>query len=190
MAATGDRRTVLARAFREHDGTQSDRSLNMRRFVYSVMAIGLLSAHLYPSVAAQRGSGPSPEDALKAYRNDLQGARADIMAKNLTLTSEQAAKFWPAYAKFQAEQTVIVDQQLQAMKKYAENYATLDDAAALAQVDANLSRDLQMNTLRRKWLDEFQKFLPVRTAARVIQIDRRLGLAAQLSISAQLPLIY
>jgi len=37
---------------------------------------------------------------------------------------------------------------------------------------------------------EFQKILPARTAARVIQIDRRLGLAAQLAISAQLPLIY
>jgi Spy/CpxP family protein refolding chaperone len=162
----------------------------MRRFIGSVMAVGLLSAYLYPAVAAQRAAAPSPDEVLKAYRNDLQGARADIMAKNLTLTSEQAAKFWPAYSKFQAEQTVIVDQQLQAMKQYADGYATLDDAGALAQVDANLTRDLQMNTLRRKWLTEFQKFLPVRTAARVIQIDRRLGLAAQLSISAQLPLIY
>ena len=36
------------------------------------------------------------------------------MAKNLTLTAEQAAKFWPAYSQFQAEQTVIVDQQLEA----------------------------------------------------------------------------
>ena len=47
-----------------------------------------------------------------------------------------------------------------------------------------------MNTLRNKWLAEFQKILPARIAARVIQIDRRLSLAAQLSISSQLPLIY
>jgi hypothetical protein len=46
-----------------------------------------------------------------------------------------------------------------------------------------------MNTLRRKWLSEFQKILPKRTAARVIQIDRRLGLAMQVSISSQMPLI-
>jgi Spy/CpxP family protein refolding chaperone len=158
----------------------------MRKFAWSLATIGLLSAQ----PAAQQAAAPSTDAALKAYRNDLQGVRADIMAKNLTLTAEQAAKFWPAYSKFQAEQTVIVDQQLQAMKKYAESYATLDDAAALAQVDANLSRDLQMNTLRRKWLAEFQTILPARIAARVIQVDRRLGLAAQLSISSQLPLIY
>jgi Spy/CpxP family protein refolding chaperone len=148
--------------------------------------IGLCSVPL----VAQQAAAPSADEALKAYRNDLQGARADIMAKNLTLTAEQAAKFWPAYSQFQTEQTVIVDQQLQAMKKYADSFATLDDATALAQVNANLNRDLQINTLRKKWLAEFQKILPARVAARVIQIDRRLGLAAQLSISSQLPLIY
>src|SRR4249920_547268 len=120
----------------------------MRKFARSLVMIGLFSAPL----AAQQAAAPSTDDALKAYRNDLQGVRADIMAKNLTLTADQAAKFWPAYSQFQAEQSVIVDEQLQAVKKYADGYATLDDAGALAQVDANLSRDLQINTLRRKWL--------------------------------------
>jgi len=112
------------------------------------------------------------------------------MAKNLTLTAEQAAKFWPVYAKFQTEQAAIVDEQLKALQSYADNFRTLDDAAAMSLVKANLARDLQMNTLRTKWLDEFGKIVPARTAARVIQIDRRLGLAHQLSLSSQLPLIY
>ena len=98
----------------------------------------------------------------------LHSARADIIAKNLTLTADQAAKFWRAYSQFQAEQPVVVDQQLKAMKTYARPYATLDDAAALAQVGANLDRDLQINTLRKKWLVEFQKILPARIAAPVL----------------------
>jgi len=144
------------------------------------------------AAAPQQGSGaaaPAAEEVLQAFRKDLQSARADIMAKNLTLTADEAARFWPAYLKFQAEQTVIVDEQLRAMQKYVDNFETLDDASAMAQVNANLTRDLQINTLRRKWLAEFQKILPKRTAARVIQIDRRLGLAMQVSISSQMPLI-
>ena len=94
---------------------------------------------------------------LKAYQNDLHAAGADIMAKNLTLTAEQAAKFWPEYSKFQAEEAAVVDQQLKAMKTYTSTYATLDDAAALAQVGADLDRDLQINTLRKKWLVEFRR---------------------------------
>jgi phage terminase large subunit-like protein len=126
---------------------------------------------------------------MNAYRKDLQGERADIMAKNLTLTAEQAAKFWPEYAKFQAEQSAILDEQLKGIQQYVAGYAKLDDATALTLVKANLARDAQMQVLRTKWLTEFQKIVPTRLAARVIQIDRRLGLAHQLSMSAQIPLI-
>jgi phage terminase large subunit-like protein len=126
---------------------------------------------------------------MNAYRKDLQGERADIMAKNLTLTAEQAAKFWPEYAKFQAEQSAILDEQLKGIQQYVAGYTKLDDATALTLVKANLARDAQMQTLRTKWLAEFQKIVPTRIAARVIQIDRRLGLAHQLSMSAQIPLI-
>jgi len=173
----------------------------MRRLTLSlslIAAIGLLSVRAYSAGTPQRATPASttvapaqtPEAALKALREDLQGTRADIMAKNLTLTADQAAKFWPLYAKFQAEQSVIVDQQFQAIKRYADSFATMDDATALSTITAHLSRDLQINTLRTKWLAEFQKILPARLAARAIQIDRRLGLAEQMTISAQLPLIH
>jgi hypothetical protein len=105
------------------------------------------------------------------------------------LTAHQAAKFWPEYAKFQAEQSTILDEQLKGIQQYVNGYATLDDATALALVRAALSRDSQMQALRTKWLAEFQKVVPTRIAARVIQIDRRLGLAHQLSMSSQIPLI-
>src|SRR5580765_1544433 len=124
----------------------------MRRFVWSLVACGLLATQVYSAAPAQQAPAGPTDATMTAYRKDLQGERADIMAKNLTLTAEQAAKFWPEYAKFQAEEAAVVDQQLKAMKTYANTYATLDDAAALAQVSANLDRDLQINTLRKKWL--------------------------------------
>lgn len=46
-----------------------------------------------------------------------------------------------------------------------------------------------MNTLRMKWLPEFQTILPTKIAARVIQIDRRLGLMSQIELAARIPLI-
>ena len=166
----------------------------MRKILWSLMAISILSVSAFAadaptSTAAADAAAPSVDDMLKALRTDLQGARADIMAKNLTLTADQAAKFWPQYAKFQSEQNVIVDEQLQNIKKYAENYQTLDDAGALALINAQLSRDAKMNALRTKWLAEFQKVLPGGTAARAIQIDRRLGMAAQLALSSRIPLV-
>ena len=172
----------------------------MRTLTLSLVVMGLLAGHA-SSVGAQRATAPaapaasasqsaSTDAAVKALRDDLNATRADIMAKNLTLTAEQAAKFWPLYAKFQTEQSVIVDQQLSAIKRYAENYATLNDETATALVEAHLTRDLQMNQLRTRWLKEFQQILPAGIAARVVQIDRRLGLASQITISSQIPLVH
>ena len=161
----------------------------MHRFIWSLMVIGLLAGQTH-SAAPEQAPGPVSDKALQAYRNDVQGNRADIISKNLSLTADQAAKFWPAYSEFQQEQTTIVDAQLKSIQQYVASFATLDDAAALAHVTALLARDHQMQELRSRWLVQFQNILPARLAARVIQIDRRLGLAHQMQMSSELPLIY
>jgi Spy/CpxP family protein refolding chaperone len=166
----------------------------MRRFFWLLFAIGLIAVLAYAAPQTPSLAGlalkSNPEEAAKIYRSDLQAERTDLMAKNLTLTTDQAAKFWPAYAKFQAEQAVIIDQQIKIVQKYVDVYSNLDDSTALSLANEVLDKDQQMTVLRKKWLGEFRKILPPRLAARVIQIDRRLGLTSQLAFAAQLPLIY
>jgi Spy/CpxP family protein refolding chaperone len=153
-----------------------------------VAAFGL---GLAASQQARPASAPtmSVDDALKALRNDLQTSRADLIAKNVTLTSEQAAKFWPVFEKYQKEQSAIMDEQLKGVQKYAEAYQTLDDATALSLLKTHLERDAKMTALRQTWLAEFQQVLPVRLAVRVLQIDRRISLAQQIEIASQIPLV-
>jgi hypothetical protein len=146
-------------------------------------------------VFSQNAPAPAaaPADASKAMeelRTDAQAQRADLMAKNISLSAAEAAKFWPLYEKFQAEQNVIIDAQLKGIKEYSEKYKNLDDAAALAFVNSFLKRDEAMTALRRKWLPEFQKVVSGGTAARVIQIDRRLSNAMQVMLSSQIPLVH
>lgn len=162
--------------------------------------LALFSAALLVSVSALSASRqqiqpasahtPNVEEAMKAFRADLQASRADIIAKNVQLTAEQAAKFWPLFERYQKEQSAIIDAQLQGIQQYAEKFEKLDDATALSLVKAHLERDGRMNALRQQWLGEFQKVLPGRVAARVIQVDRRISLAQQMEISSQIPLIY
>jgi Spy/CpxP family protein refolding chaperone len=130
------------------------------------------------------------DEMLKTMRADMQMSRADIVAKNMTLTAEQAAKFWPIFDSYQKEQNVIMDAQLKDIQKYVAGYETLDDATALALINAHFDRDAKMNALRQKWMAEFQKVLPARLAARAMQIDRRLSLLAQLELSTKIPLIH
>ena len=43
------------------------------------------------------------EKVMAQFRDDLQAASADIVAKGITLTGDQAAKFWPLFQEYQAE---------------------------------------------------------------------------------------
>jgi hypothetical protein len=134
-------------------------------------------------------SQANAEQIIADFRNDLNAKSADIMAKTLRLTADEAAKFWPLYQKYQSEQSAIVDGQTGATQRYAEHYADLSDAEALAYVNALLDRDQKIHDLRLKWLAEFQTAVPAATAARAIQVERRLGLVSQVGISSQVPLV-
>lgn len=131
----------------------------------------------------------SQEEAISQFRSDLMASRADIMAKGLTLTADQAARFWPMFDAFQKEQSAIVDEQVKALKAYADHYRTLSDADALTYVNSLLERDQKMHDLRIKWLKKFQAAVPAKTAASAIQLDRRLGNVTQVQLSSQIPLI-
>jgi len=136
------------------------------------------------------GAPPTVDDVLKAVRADLQSSRADILSKNLTLTAEQAAKFWPLFDKYQKEQNVIMDEHMKAIQTFVNSFQSLDDAAALALMNGHFDRDTRMNSLRQRWLAEFQKVLPTKMVVRVMQIDRRLSLMQQIETAARIPLAH
>jgi ribonuclease HII len=147
------------------------------------------------TAAQQKQPAPSPaetpiEDVLKAVRSDLQSDRADILAKNMTLNSEAAAKFWPMYKDYQVEQNAIMDEQLKGIQRYIESFDSLDDAGAMGLITAHFTRDERMNALRQKWFGEFQKTLGTKMAVRAMQIDRRLSLVHQIQFAARIPLAH
>jgi len=168
----------------------------MRHLLPLLVAFAATSAPVFsqnaPADATQPAAAPAPADAAKAladFRADMQAKRADIMAKNISLSADQAAKFWPLYEKYQTEQNAIIDSQLKGTKEFVEHYSNLDEAHASAYLDVLMKRDQAMLDLRRKWLPEFEKVVPKTTAVRVIQIDRRLSNIGQVVLSSQVPLV-
>ncbi len=160
----------------------------------AVVALPALSADPQPTAQpvnqSSAGPGLSDEQVVQQFRTDMMNKRADVMAKGMTLTADQAAKFWPLFEQYQKEQDVIVNGQLSATKAYADHYKTLTDADAVTYVKALLDRDQKMLALRVKWLDKFQKAVPGGVAARAIQLDRRLSNVAQIQLSSQIPLVH
>ena len=166
----------------------------MRYSVAFLAAIFLLSVAGVSRIAAQQAQPVSAkpaamDDMLAAVRSDLMATRADTMAKNLTMTADQAAKFWPIYDAYQKEQSAINEDHLKGVQRYVEAFDTLDDAGTLSLIKAHLDRDERMNVLRQKLLLDLQRAVGTKLAARAVQIDRRLSLAFQLEIVSKIPLI-
>ena len=128
------------------------------------------------------------DEVLKTVRSDLQSQRADVIAKNLTLDASQAAKFWPVFEAYQKEQNAIMDAQLKDIQRYIETFDSLDDAGALALMNAHLDRDAKMVALRQKWVGQFRDAIGAKLAVRVLQIDRRLSLVQQIQFASKIPL--
>jgi Spy/CpxP family protein refolding chaperone len=154
-----------------------------------VLVIALAMAPLAWAADPAPAAAPTDEQTVEAFRKDLMASRADIMAKGLTLTADQAAKFWPMFESFQKEQEAIVKGQIQAIEQFAQNYPTLGDKDALGYINSLLERDQKMHDLRVKWLAKFQTAVPVKIAARAIQLDRRLGQVTQVQLSQKIPLV-
>ena len=169
----------------------------MRKFSAFIAVMCFVGASTIGWAASQQarpGAPPQPpaptaEDAVKAVRSDLATTRGAIIAKNVTFTPEQAARFWPLFESYQKEQSQILDEQMRGMQHYVDSYQSLDDTAALSLIHAHLDRDARINALRQTWLAEFLKVLPARLAVRVIQIDRRMSLAQQVEFTSKIPLV-
>ena len=157
------------------------------------LTIPAWSADPQPAQPVSQTSKAPPvtdEQVIADFKTDLMAKRADVMAKGLTLSADQASKFWPQFEQFQKEQEAIVNEQIAAIKAYADHYQALSDEDALAYVKATLTRDQKMLDLRVKWLEKFQKVVPVKIAARAIQLDRRLSNVTQIQLSQQIPLVH
>jgi Spy/CpxP family protein refolding chaperone len=165
----------------------------MKSTVLAVLALALTAPAWSadpPKAQPATLTTPDMDKAVADFRSELMARRADVMAKGLTLTSEQAAKFWPLFDQFQKEQHVVVQEQIAATDSYAKNYAQLSDEGALAYVNALLERDQKMHDMRVKWLAKFKAVIPPAMAARAIQLDRRLGNVTQVQLSQKIPLIH
>ena len=143
------------------------------------LLLGMLIA--LPLAAADPKSGAPAADPKAAagtqsdseFRDELQAVETEVVSKAVSLTTDEATKFWPVFKQFQAEQKEIIDFQIAALRQYAENYATLTDEQAVAYVNSLLERDQRIHDLRVKYLGEFSKVLPPAKAARVIHVSRR-----------------
>jgi hypothetical protein len=156
------------------------------------LAIGmLLAASAAPAQAlkAADSSATISDIQINMMRKDLRDQKKQIIAANLPLTGDDAAKFWPLYDSYTVETIKVNDQRYDLVKSYAASYSSMTDSQAAGYIRDWISVDGAATKLRLEWIPKFEQVLGEKKAAIFFQLDRRIGLMMELQLSSQLPLV-
>jgi hypothetical protein len=145
--------------------------------------------------AAQSASGADAQSNsvsdkdIEMLRADLRAQRKQITAQNMTLSADEATKFWPIFDQYRQAAIKPNDERWAVIKDYAANYNTMTDAQAQEYMQRANAVDQQLLALRMKYVPVFEKVISPKKTALWYQIDRRIDLLINLQLSAVIPMV-
>jgi len=122
-------------------------------------------------------------------RKDIRSQRKQLIAANMSLTSDEAEKFWPIYDQYVGELVQINNTKYVLIKQYVQSSGSLTAEQADNSVKQWLGVDQSVAQLRMKYVPIFRKVLSAQNTALFYQLERRVQLMIDLQLASQLPLI-
>ena len=126
---------------------------------------------------------------IELLRSNVRRDRAQILGAVMQLDAEDAAKFWPIYAEYDAELAKLNDQRVANIKEYARNYNHMTDTKADELIQNAMSYRRMRSELLTRYYERVKQSLGAFTAARFVQVEDQLLLIIDLQIDSSLPLV-
>ncbi|TSD67829.1 hypothetical protein FFF34_010705 [Inquilinus sp. KBS0705] len=129
------------------------------RYLFLIL-VALFTLDVSAQVTDVRSLRPSntPANKFNSVRTNqgtgkkLVAARNRFITQQLSLTDDEARKFWPLYNKYQQELTAV-----RILKRLNNSNAQANGAD---QVNKDLEYDSQTLAIKKRYRDEFYKILP------------------------------
>ena len=172
----------------------------MKKITFAVLAWIAVCAFGGPRVVAQTaGSEPAAaadstanaltDQQLALLRKDIRSIKKQLIATNLTLTDNEATKFWPLYEQYSVDYGKVNQTRAAIIKEYSDGYGTLTDDQADSLIRRWLDTDISAAQLRQKYVPIMRKVLSGKKAATFFQLDRRISMMIDVQLTSQLPLV-
>lgn len=136
----------------------------MKKVVVSVLAVVSVVLVCNVSMLAQAAQQPAAQSSpgakaqpntvtdqdIEMLRENIRAQRKGITAQNMTLTVDEATKFWPIFDQYRKAAIKPNDERWAIMKEYAANYNTMTDAQAQDYMTRANAVDEQLLALRMR----------------------------------------
>ncbi len=141
------------------------------------------------ATATQLRAPPLTRAQIDDIRTELRASKSDLIAQNVPLTSEEAAKFWPVYKQYEAAGKALNDKRFDLLMQFIDAGDKPDPKLLTSLVKTSLQRDLDLAKLRVDYAPRFAKILPREKTARFLQVERALTLIADAKLAGMMPLL-
>jgi hypothetical protein len=164
---------------------------NMRKLILLNVVLAIVITSAVATAYAQRetATGVSIEKDIDLIRRDMRAERKKIIAMNVTLTEQESTRLWPVYDQYEAEMAKGNDEFHAIVRDYVTNQKAMTDDQAVQFLKRWNDAQIKVMETRKKFYPMIEKAIPIKKAALLLQVDRRLRALQDVQISSEFPLI-
>ena len=129
------------------------------------------------------------EEQIALARQSAHTDRQVLIMGNVHFTSDESAKFWPAWKQYRAAMAANTDRMLALIANFAEHYEEMTDLKANELLVDSFSIKMQDLVIKQQFANDINKFMPTKKVMRVIQIENKLDAAQQMKLASGIPLV-
>ena len=109
----------------------------------------------------------------------------------MNLTDAEAKGFWPVYDQYQKEPQGLNARLGDLIRQYADAYTndTLTDDKAKVLMDRLIAVQADEVAMKKSFIPKLDQVLPMKKAARYMQIENKIRAAVNYEIAARVPLV-
>jgi hypothetical protein len=129
------------------------------------------------------------EEQIALARQSAHTDRQVLIMGNVHFTSDESAKFWPAWKQYRAAMAANTDRMLALIANFAGHYEEMTDLKANELLVDSFSIKMQGLVIKQQFASDINKFMPTKKVMRVIQIENKLDAALQMKLASEIPLV-
>jgi hypothetical protein len=133
--------------------------------------------------------GKGVDAYIELLKSDMRTQKVAVITEAMQFTDKESSAFWPVYKKYEFELSEILDDRIELIKNYVQNYDNLTDEKARQLAKKVFALEKRRTKLKKKYFKRFEKALSSTIAAKFIQVENQINMLIDLQIASELPLI-
>jgi hypothetical protein len=163
--------------------------------VLRLLGLTVLGAFLVPATISlaqtKPAGGDKPASNLEIIHDKLKADKKLIVAKYMELTESEAKKFWPVYDEYQKDLQKTNERLRGLLESYAADYRnkSMTDEKAKKLLDEWIEIEQEEGKRRGAFAPKVMQALPVKKAARYLQIENEYRILLRYDLASAVPLV-